>query len=150
MLSYHIITILRIIPSQRKLLLPYITSEWDYRRRGGGSRVSTRPASKPGIQKEESHNHGTVLHVLHHMSINSALEPLVITSVLLSRRRLEPMGTRTLARGFSLCKCILHRLVLSWEEDDLGVCRLGHGLHSLEVADLHSRGGRKDVSLCQR
>lgn len=81
------------------------------------------------------------------MSVNSALEPLVITSVLVGGRRLEPMGTGTLARGFSLCKCALHRLVLSREEDDFGVCRLGHGLHGLEVADLHSRSGRKDVSL---
>lgn len=38
-----------------------------------------------------------------------------------------------------------HSLVGSGQEDDLAVGRLGHGLHGLEVADLHGGSGREDV-----
>lgn len=38
-----------------------------------------------------------------------------------------------------------HRLVGGGQEDDLGVRRLGHGLHRLEVTDLHGGRGREDV-----
>ena len=38
-----------------------------------------------------------------------------------------------------------HGLVGGGQEDDLAVGRLGHGLHGLEVADLHGGSGREDV-----
>lgn len=38
-----------------------------------------------------------------------------------------------------------HGLVRRGQEDDLAVGGLGHRLHSLEVADLHSRSRREDV-----
>lgn len=38
-----------------------------------------------------------------------------------------------------------HGLVRSRKEDNFAVGGLGHGLHSLEVSDLHGRGGAEDV-----
>lgn len=38
-----------------------------------------------------------------------------------------------------------HRLVGGGQEDDLAVGTLSHGLHCLEVANLHGGGGREDI-----
>lgn len=52
-------------------------------------------------------------------------------------------GPSVLARALASCVRLselgLHSLVLSREENDLGVGRLSHCLHSLEVPDLHGR-----------
>lgn len=40
---------------------------------------------------------------------------------------------------------MLYRGRHAWEEDDLGVCGLGHGLHGFEVSDLHSWCAGQDV-----
>lgn len=37
-------------------------------------------------------------------------------------------------------------LVVRRQEDNLAICRLGHGLHSLQISDLHGRCRRQDIS----
>ncbi|KAI6756254.1 hypothetical protein HG530_011990 [Fusarium avenaceum] len=45
----------------------------------------------------------------------------------------------------SSVKSTSHALAGTRQEDDLAVSRLGHGLHSLEVSDLHGRSRAKNV-----
>lgn len=68
----------------------------------------------------------------------SAAAPLVKSVVVLvsrppSQRILELLGAR-------------HSLISSRQENNLAVRTLGHGLHRLQVANLHGRGGRQDIS----
>ena len=51
----------------------------------------------------------------------------------------------TLAGVVGCCQLLLDGLIHGRQKDDLAVSGLGHGLHCLEVADLHSRGRRKDI-----
>lgn len=70
--------------------------------------------------------------------MRAAAELAVVGVVLLVRR-----GALAVAVGFRELR--LHGLVLRGQEDDLAVGRLGHGLHGLEVSDLHGRGAGQDV-----
>jgi hypothetical protein len=93
------------------------------------------------------------LHVLDDMRVDGALEAVAVTAILLCSRtvhtecvfRVGAVRARTLTHGVGLSERSLYSHVLRGQEDDLGICRLGHGLHGLEVADLHSGCGGEDV-----
>ena len=55
------------------------------------------------------------------------------------------MTARPLAVRVRRGQLLLHRLVRSGQEDDFAVGRLGHGLHGLQIADLHRGRRGQDV-----
>ena len=61
------------------------------------------------------------------------------------------LDSRRIARGDDLAHAVggaellLHGLVDRRQEDNLAISCLSHGLHCLEITDLHGRGGREDV-----
>lgn len=73
------------------------------------------------------------LDVLNDTGVHGTFEPVVLVFA----------GSFTRAVGGA--ELLLHGLVDRGQEDDLAVGSLGHGLHCLEIADLHGRGGREDV-----
>ena len=79
------------------------------------------------------------LDVLDDTSVQGLLETGILTSkvfeVDVALFALEGLGVRH--RGVKGGLLTRHCLVGGRQEDDLAVGRLGHGLHSLEVADLH-------------
>lgn len=81
------------------------------------------------------------LEVLDHASVHGTLEAIVNIAVGVG----GPIIARSLARIFGRSKLLLHRLVRGRQENDLAVGRLGHGLHCLEVADLHGRSRGQNV-----
>jgi hypothetical protein len=93
------------------------------------------------------------LHVLDDMRVDSALEAMTVTAILLCSRTVHTQcifrGSAVRARALTHRVCLsersLYSHVLRGQEDDLGVCGLGHGLHSFEVADLHSGCGGEYV-----
>jgi hypothetical protein len=82
------------------------------------------------------------LNVLHNTCVDGTLESIIVgIGVGVKRlRRAAVIPTGTFANGFGHCKLLLDGLGRRGQEDDLAVGRFGHGLHRLEVADLHSRG----------
>lgn len=88
-----------------------------------------------------------LLHVLNDMGVNGTLEPRIVCAVFARSRGLEAVRAGSFADSLGLGQCTLDRLVLSGQEDDFGVCALGHGLHGFEVADLHGGCGGENVGL---
>lgn len=85
-----------------------------------------------------------LLHVLHDTSLDGLRETRVLTSKINVRRWCAGGGTLLIGRGGDGI-AHGHGLVGSRQEDDLAVGRLGHGLHGLEVADLHGRSGAENI-----
>lgn len=88
------------------------------------------------------------LDILDDPRIDRTLEPVI--DVVAAARRVEhslPCGVlaRALAGALGLEQLLRHGLVHRGQEDDLAVGGLGHGLHGLEVADLHGGCGGEDV-----
>lgn len=81
------------------------------------------------------------LEVLDDASVHGTLEAIVGAVVGVD----GPVGARSLARTVGRGELLLHRLVRGRQENDLAVSRLGHGLHCLQVADLHGRRRRQNV-----
>lgn len=88
------------------------------------------------------------------MRVDGALEARVIGTVFVGGGAVDAQGVArdTVRAGAFACSvCLsqgtLHRLVLGRQEDDFGVCALGHGLHGFEIADLHGGGRRQDIGL---
>lgn len=79
--------------------------------------------------------------------VDRALEALVVVAVLALGAAGVGNGVARGALASSCCpgELLLHGLVLRWQEDNLGVCRLGHLLHRLEVPDLHGRRAAQDI-----
>lgn len=82
------------------------------------------------------------LDVLNNPSVDSLLKAVAGGGALPASLGVVPTG---LVDGGVEGRGAGHGLVGGGQEDDLGVGGLGHGLHGLEVADLHGRGGREDV-----
>lgn len=92
------------------------------------------------------------LDVLDHAGVHGFLEAWVLTSKVIvfvavagSRQVKIACFARLLVLHSRLNGTRTHGLVGSRQEDDLAVGRLSHGLHSLEVADLHGRSRAEDV-----
>lgn len=90
-------------------------------------------------------NHSSASDVLNDSGIDSLLEPSV------------GVGSRALIKGIIVLAAlsteqstelgrVRHGLIGRRQEDDLAVSALGHGLHSLEVPNLHGRRARENVS----
>lgn len=89
------------------------------------------------------HQDPKVLDVLDDTCVQGLLETWVLTS-----KVTEVLLAAALARllgGHGSVQGIAHGLIRSRQEDDLAVGRLGHGLHGLEVADLHGGGGAENI-----
>lgn len=80
------------------------------------------------------------LNVLDDASVNRALETIVLVVVVGGT-----VVAWALARIISRRKLLLHRLVHGWQEDNLAVGSLRHGLHSFKVTDLHGRSRGQDI-----
>lgn len=80
------------------------------------------------------------LDVLHHAGIDRVLESILEPIILLWGMTAWPLAGVVSSR-----QLLLHSLVCRGKEDDLAVRRLGHGLHRLEVSDLHGRSRRKNI-----
>lgn len=80
--------------------------------------------------------------VLNNSGVDSLVEPPVIK---VTEGVVPPLGGLPLVKRRIKLLRRRHRLVGSRQEDDLGVGALGHGLHGLEIADLHGGSGRQDV-----
>lgn len=91
--------------------------------------------------------HGDHLNVLNDTSVNSLLESRVLTSKIVGTGRGVRATSLASLLSVSLADSLAHGhgLVRSRKEDNLAVGGLGHGLHSLEVSDLHGRGGAEDI-----
>lgn len=86
------------------------------------------------------------LNVLHDSSVHRLLELRIGTSTSkVVARALGKIHALLLQSGIVSWSSLSHGLVGSWQEDDLAVGRLGHSLHSFEVADLHGRCRREDI-----
>lgn len=86
------------------------------------------------------------LDVLHDASVHGLLETWVLTSkVLVAALSLSAAGLAGGVGGHGGVEGIAHGLVRGGQEDDLAVGRLGHGLHGLEVSDLHGGSRAEDV-----
>ena len=99
----------------------------------------------PGRHSRVSDNISN-LNVLHNASVHGGLE----TGILLTSKvpKLGVLGTalaRLVGGRASDGAAHVHGLVGGGQEDDLAVGRLGHGLHGLEVADLHGGRGAQNV-----
>lgn len=108
-----------------------------------------------------------VLHLLDDSRVDCALEAMVALAVLLlcgaldAHTRAGVIVAWAFASGIGLCERALDSLVLCWQEDDLyasvtdqlrdledtnlRIRSLRHGLHGLEVPDLHRRSGGQNV-----
>ncbi len=86
------------------------------------------------------------LDVLNHPGVDGLLETLVLTC-----KFAKVAGLADVIRVAGLIEVGVegsrprHGLVGGRQEDDLAVGALGHGLHGLEVPDLHGRRRRQDV-----
>lgn len=123
-----------------------------------------RPLSISSLLAVHHHNDRTSLlsvvrglHILHDPGVHSALEALSVASELVRALGAGQMVTIadgavilvmtwSLSRSLSCSELLLNCLVLGREENDLAVRRLGHGLHSLEVSDLHSWCRAQNIS----
>lgn len=76
------------------------------------------------------------LDVFDHARIHCTLESIIRLLV----------STRAFASILCRSHLLLHSLVHCRQKDDLAVGCLGHGLHRLEIADLHRRCRRQDIS----
>jgi len=95
----------------------------------------------------------THLDILNDPSVHRLLEPIIgITRkrLLIPIRRFGtlPMATRPLTIRIGLLELLLHthRLIGRRQEDDLAIGGLGHGLHSLQIPNLHRGRRAQDVS----
>lgn len=93
----------------------------------------------------------TSLHVLDDVRVDGALEAVAAASVLACCIALDThagggaVGAGALAVRIGLGERALYGFVLGGQEDDFAVGGLGHGLHCLEVADLHGWRTGEDV-----
>merc|ERR1711939_610750 len=86
------------------------------------------------------------LHVLHNASVYGVLEAAVAVELTVAGVVLVALvATGTLAHIFRRLDILADAVAGPRHENDLAVGRLGHGLHGLEVADLHGGRAGQDV-----
>lgn len=74
--------------------------------------------------------------VFNNTSLDNLIQAIIMTGAL---------GTAAAIHDRVLERIAGHAVARAGHEDDLGVGRLGHGLHRLEVADLHGGSGAQNV-----
>merc|ERR1719456_119753 len=85
------------------------------------------------------------LHVLHDASVYGVLEAAVAVELTVAGVLVALVAARTFAYILRRLDVLPDAVAGPRHEDDLAVGRLGHGLHGLEVADLHGRRAGQDV-----
>lgn len=97
--------------------------------------------------QQQAFMRGTKLEIFHDASVHGLLETWVLTSKIAS---IAGGAGATFTGLGEIAQCSIHGscvegLAVARQKDDLAVGRLGHSLHSLEVADLHGWRRTQDV-----
>jgi hypothetical protein len=112
--------------------------------------IPTRP-NQPCLLPPRLSHQPLSLDVLNHLSLDGLVETVIGGGKVMSAAVALAEGVGAAGAGGLLLEGGLeggvagHGLVGGRQEDDLGVGALGHGLHGLEVADLHGRRRGEDV-----